>query len=71
MSIGSACLLALPPTLETGKEGLYAGIGGVGMELAGGEQPLQMLLFQPDALVTYCPPEEHQRLRIEQAALVG
>src|SRR6266567_3977269 len=70
LCIGIVRFLALPPTFETGKERFHAGIGCMGMQLVRGEQPLQMLLFQPDALVPDRPPEEHQRLRIEHAALM-
>src|SRR6266487_215973 len=50
---------ALPPTFETGKERLYTSIGCMRMQLVRGEQPLQVLLFEPDALMPHSTPKEH------------
>src|SRR5438105_485535 len=62
---------ALPPTFETGKERLYTSIGGMRMQLVRGEQPLQVLLFEPNALMPHRTPKEHQRVRIEQTTFTG
>src|SRR5215472_5996870 len=40
------------------------------MQLVRGEQPLEMLLFEPDALVPDRAPEEDQRLGVEQSTLM-
>ncbi len=43
----------------------------MGMQLLGGEQPIQMLLFEPDPLMSDRAPEEDQRLTVEPATLAG
>ena len=69
--IGITRFLPLPPTFETGKERLYTGIGCMRMQLVRGEQPLQVLLFEPDALMPHRTPKEHQRLAVEQPTFTG
>src|SRR5713101_8086046 len=71
LGIRLACLLALSPTLETGKERLHAGIAGMGMELICGIPSHQVLWFQPDALVPHGSLERDKRLAIEPATLTG
>ncbi len=69
--IGITRFLPLAPAFHAGNECFYTGISRMSMELLAGEQSLEMLLFEPEVLVPHGPPEEHQYLRIEPAALVG
>jgi hypothetical protein len=60
----------LPPTLQTCKEGLHAGIGSVGMQLAGCVPAHEVRGPQPEALVPDGAPERDERLGIESPAFL-
>ena len=63
-------LATLPPTRKCSKEGLYAGIGCMGMEVVGGVPAHEVLGFQPDAFASDGTPKGNERLRIESPAFV-
>jgi hypothetical protein len=58
------------PTLQTCKEGLHAGIGGVGMQFVGGVPAHEVRRPQPDALVFDSTPERDERLGIKPPAFL-
>lgn len=64
------CLAPLPPTGKRGKEGFNTRIGGMSVQLGAGEQALQMFLLEPKALMPHGPPEEDERLALEQATFM-
>jgi hypothetical protein len=70
LHIGVARLFTFLPGLETGKEGLHAGVGGVGVQFGRGMPAHQVLRLQPDTFVPDGAPEGDERLAIEPPALL-
>src|SRR5260370_27832987 len=68
---GGIGLAPFPPTRQRGKEGLHTRIAGMGVQLLAGEEPHQVLGFQPDALVADRAPEEDQGLGVQFTASMG
>src|SRR5206468_124121 len=64
-------LATLPPTFETSKERLNAGIRGMRMELVAREQAHQVFGLEPDILMPNSTPEEDERFAVEQATFMS
>ncbi len=64
-------LAPFPPALHRGEEGLYAGVGGVGVQFLGGVPAHQMLGFQPDAFAPHRSPKGDEGLGVELPTLMG
>ena len=65
------CPCAVLASLHRGEEGLYAGVGGVGVQFLGGVPAHQMLGFQPDAFAPHRSPKGDEGLGVELPTLMG
>jgi len=65
-----ARLFALPPALETGKEGLHAGVGGVSVQVRRGMPAHQVAGAEPDAFMPDGTPEGDNDLTVQPAAFL-